>query len=161
MIKRGISPLIATVLMIGFTVMLIIFVTNWTNTFIESAEKNVEESSSEQIKCSTDVNFEISCTCTGSDEGISSCSYKMANNEDSTLVKTTYRSYKADGAFIKSGEGPQDIGPFEVGSSTIAFAPVVETNIIKLEVLATEVRSGGKIVQCGNIAISNAECITN
>ena|SRR3989344_8482098 len=58
--KRGITPLIATVLLIGFTVALAAVIFNWGQGFTTGIQKNVDESTKTQLACSTELDFGIS-----------------------------------------------------------------------------------------------------
>jgi flagellin-like protein len=57
--KRGVSPLIATVLLIAFAVALGAVVMNWGKGYIEGQTLDVEEKSSVDIACSMDVDLEL------------------------------------------------------------------------------------------------------
>jgi len=53
--KRGVSPLIATVLLIAFAVALGAVVMNWGRTYVEDTAAFAREKSDTEIKCSSDV----------------------------------------------------------------------------------------------------------
>ena len=53
--KRGISPLIATVLLIAFAVALGAVVMNWGRSYIEATQTQVQQQGQTEIKCSTSV----------------------------------------------------------------------------------------------------------
>ncbi|MBU0980505.1 MAG: hypothetical protein KJ709_06880 [Nanoarchaeota archaeon] len=55
--KRGVSPLIATVLLIAFAVALGAVVMNWGKTYVEEQAEDVQERSDQQIVCTTDVDM--------------------------------------------------------------------------------------------------------
>jgi len=57
--KRGVSPLIATVLLIAFTVALGAVVMNWGRSYVEETAAFSREKSTTEIKCSTDVRLEF------------------------------------------------------------------------------------------------------
>ena len=57
--KRGISPLIATVLLIAFAVALGAVVMNWGRSYIESTQNQVQQQGQTEIKCSTDVKLQV------------------------------------------------------------------------------------------------------
>ncbi|MBN2422194.1 hypothetical protein JXB41_03120 [Candidatus Woesearchaeota archaeon] len=54
-IKKGVSPLIATVLLIAFSVALGAVVMSWGRSFITSQTESVEGESSKQMRCSLDI----------------------------------------------------------------------------------------------------------
>ncbi|MBI4438401.1 hypothetical protein HY640_00550 [Candidatus Woesearchaeota archaeon] len=57
--KRGVSPLIATVLLIAFAVALGAVVMNWGRTYTENTVANVEKKSDVDVKCSLDVQMKL------------------------------------------------------------------------------------------------------
>ena len=57
--KRGISPLIATVLLIGFTVALAAVVITWGTGFVQKVTSGTEQKTDKAIICTSDLNFEI------------------------------------------------------------------------------------------------------
>jgi len=57
--KKGVSPLIATVLLIAFAVALGAVVMNWGRTYVEDTAKFAREKSDIEIKCSSDVKLEF------------------------------------------------------------------------------------------------------
>ena len=63
--KRGISPLIATVLLVGFTVALSAVVITWGTKFISETQEDVTVQTETGLTCA-DVNFDVTSTdCTG------------------------------------------------------------------------------------------------
>ncbi|MFH1133789.1 MAG: archaellin/type IV pilin N-terminal domain-containing protein [Nanoarchaeota archaeon] len=56
--KRGVSPLIATVLLIAFAVALGAVVMSWGKNYVEGQAKNVEDKSDREITCTTDVSMD-------------------------------------------------------------------------------------------------------
>ena len=56
--KKGVSPLIATVLLIAFAVALGAVVMNWGRTYVEDTAKFAREKSDIEIKCSSDVKLD-------------------------------------------------------------------------------------------------------
>ena len=63
--KKGISPLIATVLIIGLTVVLAALVAMWTTQFTKDTTKNVGAKSEQQLACIEDVSLNIKGSCAG------------------------------------------------------------------------------------------------
>ncbi|MBI3051862.1 hypothetical protein HYY74_05390 [Candidatus Woesearchaeota archaeon] len=57
--KRGVSPLIATVLLIAFAVALGAVVMNWGRTYTEQTADNVKKKSDVDVKCSLDVKLKL------------------------------------------------------------------------------------------------------
>jgi len=57
--KKGVSPLIATVLLIAFAVALGAVVMNWGRSYVEDTANFAREKSDLEVKCSTDVRIEF------------------------------------------------------------------------------------------------------
>jgi len=57
--KRGVSPLIATVLLIAFAVALGAVVMNWGRTYVEDTASLAREKSDTEIQCSADVKLDF------------------------------------------------------------------------------------------------------
>ncbi|MEM4337123.1 MAG: archaellin/type IV pilin N-terminal domain-containing protein [Candidatus Woesearchaeota archaeon] len=57
--KKGVSPLIATVLLIAFAVALGAVVMNWGRTYVEDTARFAREKSDLEIKCSSDVKLDF------------------------------------------------------------------------------------------------------
>jgi len=63
--KRGISPLIATVLLIGFTVALAAVIMTWGSGFVRNMTTATEQNTQSALKC-TQLDFKIQkATCSG------------------------------------------------------------------------------------------------
>ena len=63
MFKRGVSPLIATVLLVGFTVAIAgVFIT-WGSGFVKDIQSSTQEASKEKVTCSTNVGVKIKNAC--------------------------------------------------------------------------------------------------
>ena len=62
--KKGISPLIATVLLIGFTVALVFIVTTWGTGYLKDILSGTEKSTSMALRCSPpylDFDAQVDC----------------------------------------------------------------------------------------------------
>lgn len=57
--KKGVSPLIATVLLIAFAVALGAVVMNWGRSYTEQTAENVKKKSDVDVKCSLDVKLKL------------------------------------------------------------------------------------------------------
>ncbi|MBN2454196.1 hypothetical protein JXB11_01485 [Candidatus Woesearchaeota archaeon] len=57
--KRGVSPLIATVLLIAFAVALGAVVMNWGKSYAQETADTVRTKSDKDVKCSIDVSIEV------------------------------------------------------------------------------------------------------
>lgn len=92
--KKAISPLIATVLLIGFTVALAAVVMTWGGKWIREVTGTTEERSEEQIMCITDVNVEIQedGTCYSG----STIKMRIENKASKDIQKFIVRVYDKD-----------------------------------------------------------------
>jgi flagellin-like protein len=85
--KRGISPLIATVLIIGFVIALAAIIMTWGTSFTRDIQQTTEEGASTQITCSQDVVFKITNVCDVSTlNGI----YKITIQNDGTKLINSF-----------------------------------------------------------------------
>lgn len=57
--KRGISPLIATVLLIGFVIALLIIVMLWGRSYIEEVKQKEGTIALQKLSCSTDIGIDV------------------------------------------------------------------------------------------------------
>ena len=57
--KKGVSPLIATVLLIAFAVALGAVVMNWGKSYVEEQTKHAEEKSNLELRCEMDIELAI------------------------------------------------------------------------------------------------------
>jgi len=78
--KKGVSPLIATVLLIAFAVALGAVVMNWGRTYVEDTASKAKETSDTKISCSMDINMKYVQI-----NGIQEICYNTTNN----IVKFT------------------------------------------------------------------------
>lgn len=103
MMKKGISPLIATVLIIGFTVALAAIIMTWGTTFSKGIQKSTEATTNEQMACAQDVQISLASAC--------------VNGNDIQMT------IKNDGSKdIKSMAARFYTGASVVGSTTVATA---------------------------------------
>ncbi len=118
--KKGVSPLIATVLVIGFTIVLAALVMQWGGGLFKGVQEDTAETSDFKIACSTKlVNLDVMA-----EKVVDNVTVTLDNKNDfSDLSGIQIRLYneagKALGAPVKD-EG--DIPPFEVGEVTLPFA---------------------------------------
>ena len=61
--KKGISPLIATILIVGFTIVLAALVMRWTGTFFTTTTTETSEASEVAITCVSNIQFSVQNSC--------------------------------------------------------------------------------------------------
>ncbi|MDD5254063.1 MAG: hypothetical protein PHG05_03075 [Candidatus Nanoarchaeia archaeon] len=90
--RKGISPLIATVLIIGFTVALAAIIMTWGQSFTKNIQEQTEETSGSQITCAQEVMFDVDNVCL-----VSGTTYRVRIKNDGTkkLEKVHLRFYKS------------------------------------------------------------------
>src|SRR3989344_8846886 len=76
--KKAISPLIATVLIIGFTIALAAIIMTWGMSFTRDIQQTTEEGASMQIICTKDVMFKVTNVCETATDG----TYKVTIQND-------------------------------------------------------------------------------
>lgn len=131
MSKKGIAPLIATVLLIAFAVALGAVVMNWGRAYVEDTAAIAQKSSSGQVECTNDVDFQINKIIY--DEG------SVLYDGNLTVVVENLKSKKIRGLSIKliaeNGDGfvtpifddlnklkedsSTTVGPFEIKTINI------------------------------------------
>src|SRR3989344_2802426 len=88
--KKGITPLIATVLLVGFTVALAVIIFNWGVGFVKDAQDNVDKSTEASLLCSNKLDFTIkSVTCIGE-------KVVIENNGQLDIVNLTIRVHAGE-----------------------------------------------------------------
>lgn len=119
--KKGISPLIATVLLIGFTVALVFVVTTWGSGYLKDILSSTERSSDLALKCSPPyLDFAVNVDC---DSG----KFRVMNRGTETIVKLRVIPY------------PSSITPVEIEEEIISADTIFENlpaGATKLEIIA-------------------------
>ena len=149
--KRGISPLIATVLIIGFTIALAAVIISWGQTFTRQIQQETETSSNEQIACATEVVFDVTngCQIAGSPTG--NVKVIVKNDGSRIINKFLIRSYQAADNVAQNelqfGTNGNGIPAFGIESETYApsYTLVGSTKMVELIPVVT---IEGKQVTC-------------
>ncbi|MDO8555547.1 MAG: hypothetical protein Q7R96_00040 [Nanoarchaeota archaeon] len=58
-IKRGITPLLATVILVGFAVVIVVLVMLWSSTYIEDIQEKQGGIAATRLSCATDISIAI------------------------------------------------------------------------------------------------------
>ena len=135
--KKGISPLIATVLIIGFTVALAAIVMTWGSTFIRETTETTERSTSQAIKCATDLSFDItnvSCSSTGGSKLV------VVDNRGNVDIKSLmFRIHYENGSVVKDlTAGASGLAKYEVTPYTVGAIDGVTTKVEAISTIAGE-----------------------
>lgn len=110
--KKGISPLVATVLLIGFTLALAVVIWMWAGGFLEERAQKAGKIANVEISCATEVGFSVVNACKGANE----VKLTIENRKNIPLVGFTIRLEDGDNFEVKSII--QEIGKLEVGQFT-------------------------------------------
>lgn len=159
--KKGVSPLIATVLIIALTVALTVFLMNWAFGFFKERTDETSRSTTEQLRC-TQVDLNVECGCQAGPTG--SCSFTFSNDNPLTLPEGyKYRLIGLDGKSV-SGEAADTSGeilPFKSDSRTIT-KPLESKQPYDLEVVVPsfldERPDPAVTFYCGGSAKARVEC---
>ncbi|MBT3865490.1 hypothetical protein HOF78_00105 [Candidatus Woesearchaeota archaeon] len=146
--KKGISPLIATVLLIGFAVALAAVVMTWGLDFIKNTAEATESQTQNTLICASDLSFTISdVISTGSDRSIT-----VDNRGQVDIKSIIFRIYGDSGVdTVDSASGvlnPTAIPKFGVknfvdNSTSTILHDLLET-ATKVEAVATVAGDAGE-----------------
>ncbi len=139
--KKGISPLIATVLILGFTVALAAVIMVWGQRFTVGIQKQTEETATIQLNCATDVDLKLVSVCNRTCSTCSSWEYRVTAQNDqagkitklilrfsnASSVNTTNEAFAAVGGIPGYGTVTQIVGGIEEASYVEAI-PVAIIN---------------------------------
>ncbi len=131
--KKGISPLIATVLLIGFTVALAGVVITWGGGFIKNITTGTEERTASTLACASDLNFEIKKVNCDSDE------ITIDNRGDIALEEIRFRFFDNSGD-TKDLIPEQDPSKFNVGAFAVKKDKLKDVTGVELTIPASTVK---------------------
>ncbi len=152
LLKKGITPLIATVLLIGFTVALAAVIITWGGGFVDTMTKRTSQTTDITLKCVTELKFGISkVSCDESNPGHIK-SITIENNGDLGIVELTLRATPTGEGDVKADKldlVTSPIGSFEVktfsASSTPPLSAIINVlNPVKIDAIAKIEGSDGK-----------------
>lgn len=155
--KRGISPLIATVLILGFTVALAAIIMMWGSGFTRDVSESTEGSAKASIVCGQDVMFEIKDVCKSFD-GL----YKVTVSNDGKegIDKFNVRLYsgsEVESKALSSVAGQNVVDAFGIQTLKVAVDPSwsVSNILDKVELIPT-IEVDGSQVTCGSNVVSKS-----
>ena len=149
--RRGISPLIATVLIIGFTVALASIIMTWGTEFTKRMQASTEETSNLQIICATDVIFDIkSVTKSGDDYNI-----LISNDGKEPIKKWKIRLYET-ASLVESQDSSTGIEAFGIkqitvnttltGIRKVEAIPIIKENVVCAQNVASYGNTEGEFI---------------
>ncbi len=137
--NKGISPLIATVLIIGFTIALGAMIITWGTDFFRSTTEKVDKDRENALLCTSQLDFQLQVNC-------ASGKVFVDNRGSIDIVGMKLRSHKrADGTVTVQ----------DVNQSISAFGkiPIDVTNLnelSKVDAIATVKATDGSDIVCNN-----------
>ncbi|MBI2499027.1 hypothetical protein HYV88_02185 [Candidatus Woesearchaeota archaeon] len=142
--EKGITPLIATVLLIGFTVALAAVIITWGGSFVDSMTKRTTQTTDVTLKCVTELKFSISrVLCDGANQGHIK-SVTVENNGNLDIIELTLRASPGDEGDVKADKldlSTSPLGSFGVKTFISTSTPaLINTlainNPIKIDAIA-------------------------
>ena len=133
--KKGISPLIATVLLIGFTVALAAVLMTWGLEYIRGTTEKVGDQTDQYLLCS-DLAFEITNVDCTNDEVI------IQNNGNVDIAGVIMRAFVGPDATVVRGPG--------ISAFANAHYPVTLAGVTKVEAFAEIKGSGNANITCSS-----------
>jgi len=151
--KKGISPLIATVLLIGFTVALAAVIMTWGLDYIKKITKGTEETTEEQLKCAKDLEFDLIIDCANNKIEVDALRSKVDIAEILLRIK--------DGAGNTEIVNATDIPMTgtKILDVTTDLTTVSTASGSGIDVLASIKLRSGKIIPCSQAARQNTPII--
>ena len=135
--KKGISPLIATVLIIGFTVALAAVVMTWGGGFIREQTESTETTTSQALKCVTDLDFQIKNVSCGGGGGSDAV---IIDNKGAIDIKSfLFRIHAEDGTVTNNDTaGASGLNKYNVATFTVGNIGATTTKVEAIATLAGE-----------------------
>jgi len=154
--KRGISPLIATILLIGFTVGLAMLVFTWGGGLFRDITESTETQATDQLVCVNDLSLVLS----GCDvEQGGQVSYTIENKKSTEIEGYILRIYNGNDNYVATvtvtkqmldtdGDGI-GIGGFGIVSRADPESPDSSlTSPKRIELLNPQINKDGKTIAC-------------
>jgi len=148
--KKAISPLIATVLLIGFTIVLAALIIQWGGGLFRQTTEETGVTAKAQMLCSTGIKFEITsatATVTGAEAKI-----KITNNADQPIAGIFVRFNLEGGDVVteQTKDSATDVisvfGSKEYTLTVPAATP--SKKVITIDIIPKVTSEGGKVVTC-------------
>jgi len=142
--KKGISSLIVSVLILGFTIVLVIVSMTWAQRVTTGIQEQTDEQINPQMICITEVEFKIKdfCMIPGGGYQIS-----VENNGKRDIDKMIVRFYQSmDNVQVSTNTFPSGIQSYSLKTGT--FYPEPGLTSVKFVEAIPEIRAGEKSFTC-------------
>jgi len=146
--KRGISPLIATVLLVAFVITLAVLVFTWWDQVVKERAAKVGAESESQISCSLQIDFQVKDICF--DAVTKFISFSVENDGDAPLHGFKVRIEGEDSSGEKvSGVSSisEDVEEGSAKKTAVAYDSSIITSIDSLEIIPV-IRAKGVEAVC-------------
>ncbi|MEK6864104.1 MAG: archaellin/type IV pilin N-terminal domain-containing protein [Nanoarchaeota archaeon] len=145
MLRKGISPLIATVLIIGFTVALAAIIMTWGTTFSKGMQKSTEATTEEQMSCAQDVVFDLSSACVVDADSIK---LTLKNDGSKDIINMSIRFY-VDGNNVQAANVPgANLPLMAYGIKTVQLDGITNAATVTLVEGIPVIKVGEKTLTC-------------
>jgi len=146
--KKGISPLIATVLIIGFTIVLAALVIQWGGSLFKGIQQDTGVKSEVSTACSIGLaNLDVKDAVYDG----ASVTFKADNKNEVTIQKFAYRLYDTSGNILLGGNG--DVPDSRVDSFGLSTLIIPYGGELPAEISVfpfVKAQSDNKVYQCTN-----------
>lgn len=162
--KKGISPLIATVLLIGFTIVLAALVMRWGSELFQSTTTTQGCTAEARIECATDIDIQLSSTNNSAGTNLE---IFVSSNNNKDIKGFWFRGKDKDGAsstfdgtaaFTQKELTP--VSAYSTGEFTFTFASdsyLLNTNTVEVIPIIDHVTDEG--TQCEMECVDKAKTI--
>ena len=144
--KRGISPLIATVLLIGFTIALAVIIFFWINSFTEERIGKTKEIVEAELSCVTGIDIGIYEACVDSSGVHLTLENRKNNDIDGFIVR--FESDQSTEAEVL--EVDKKLGGLELAIMTLEPERIIIPDTV---FIVPKLSLGGKVALCQEKAI--------
>lgn len=142
--KKGISPLIGTVLLVAITIAMILLIMPWITRTIKTQQERSTEALT-QMDCVDKLDFDLLVGST--DNKIT-----VDNTGQADIWQLTFRTYDATGKLISTVKDPATMAATaKVAKYTTVLSAVIcdPTSVDKVEAIAV-IKSGDNVITCSD-----------
>ncbi len=141
--KKGISPLIATVLLIGFTVALAAFVITWGGEFTRDITSDTKDRSSRTVACTNELKFDVKKIDCAADTIL------IDNIGDIDIKGLTLRYFNINGDNLGVAN-TGSVNRFQIATINLGTIPASTSQVEAIAILEKE----GKNVTCSDSIVT-------
>ena|GEM_PF-1462281 len=134
--KKAVSPLIATVLIIGFTIVLAALVITWGTKLFKGTVADTDASSKSSLACSTDLDLEVvSTNVTNTSATNAVIALTLRNNKPEKQIDDFLFLIYSNGTTIASGDDSSQASTAGSGGTTILTFPTPKVYTITVNII--------------------------